>query len=83
MPGVKQHRGLSNQILDNDELFSHRQLSNPLIDFLNILNNKDMKNLDGSYNTLCDNRNFCEISLKGYDENANVLQKMLLKIATE
>lgn len=55
-------------------------MSNPLMDFLHVLrdNGNSMERNDS-----CDDRKFCEASRSGADPNANVLNKMLWKIANE
>lgn len=69
------------QANDWDENQSGRKfVSNPLMDFLHVLrdNGNSMERTDS-----CDDRKFCEASRSGADPDANVLNKMLWKIANE
>lgn len=61
-----------------DLLSKARKMSNPLMDFLNILGDNG---IDKS--SLCESRHFCEVSRLGADPEAEVLSKMLWKIANE
>lgn len=56
-------------------------MSNPLMDFLHVL--RDNGNSVERTDLSCDDRKFCEASRSGADPNANVLNKMLWKIANE
>lgn len=73
----KHHRLLDG--VDNDEVA--RKMSNPLMDFLTILNDNQQNGVE--HNSACDDRSFCEISRLGRERNADVLPKMLWKIAVE
>lgn len=56
-----------------------KKMTNPLMDFLNILGDGN----HASQNTACEDRIFCEMSRLGEQSDADVLNKMLWKIANE
>lgn len=58
-----------------------RKMSNPLMDLLSILKENQQNGIQRS--AACDDRSFCEISRLGQKEEADVLPKMLWKIAIE
>lgn len=75
----------TSDIRAEDEQF--KKLASPLMDFINLFNdnntNTENDDIEYDHNASCEDRMFCEMARMGAKKDAEMLYKMLWKIANE